>query len=269
MKRAGALCQLYGVKHGYMPGLKTTDVWEEQGSPAIPDSGGTLWIQANRHLEAGHRIERWYPELAFKTPVPKLNTVLYKQEAGTPQYVVAFMAGAHYMEGNLLPGMWARIFQWIERNVAPVLIVGADRDVEFANRVCEIFDPTLAPVYNAALDQVLAAIKGARAMVGVASGLTILSTFMGTPTLSAYPRWLRSMPGAWEQGGAVTDWCFVDEMEHSMGKLEQLLSAGVLRENDGDNAGDGNESISGTGGRILPAMFDETNGVAASEGMRA
>ena len=223
-KRAGALAQMYGARYGYMPGLNTRWVWEQEGEPKIPSSGAVLPLHPNRHLEAGYRIEEWYPGLPFKCPVPELNTALYKTEVGTTPYVVAFLCHEGYMEGNLLPGVWARVLQHIEQEIAPVVLVGADKDVPFIEKVCETFDPTLAPITNASLDQVLAAIQGSVGMIGVAGGLSIISTYLGIPTLHAYPRWLAQMPGSWEHEGARASWCFVDELPFNLEIVPMALA---------------------------------------------
>lgn len=230
-KRAGALAQMLGARYGYMPGLTTRWVWDQPGEPPIPDTGGVIAVHPNAHLESGLRIEKWYPDLPFENPVNGLqvNTALYKTEVGSPRYVVAFMCTQAYMEagGNLHPAAWGRILALVEQRVAPVVIVGAGRDVEYAERVCDTFDPTFSPVFNASLDQVAELLRGAVATVGCASGITILSTYLGVPTFHAYPRHLARMPGTWEQPSARAGWCFLDDLENHIraGALEALTAA--------------------------------------------
>lgn len=225
--RAQPLAAMLGAASGYLPDLSTEYVWSQPGEPKIPDTGGVITVQPNRHLEAGHRLEKWYPRLPFALPQPQILAKVFRQEADSFQYVVAFMCHAGYMEGNLLPGMWARLFKDIEKSIAPVLIVAAGADVGFARKVLDVFDPTLNPVFDAPLDQVAALLAGAQLTVGVASGITVLSTYLGTPTLHGYPRWLAAMPGTWEQPEARSDWCFVDELvlPTTLQRIERLCKA--------------------------------------------
>lgn len=216
---------MYGIRHGYLEHLTTRWVWDQPGMPDIPDTGGVLVVHPNGHLEAGKRIEKWYPEFPFKVPAPQPNVALFRTTVGKPPYVVAFCCHMGYMEGNLLPGIWARMFQEIEQHIAPVLIVAADRDVEFAEAICKIFDPTMSPCFNAPLPEVCNILMNARATIGVASGITILSTYYGIPTLHGYPRHLAAMPGTWEHGQANTAACMVDELPFvSIDLLSRLLA---------------------------------------------
>lgn len=213
--RAGALCELFGVDYGYMPGLTTQMVWsywDTYKDLPIPDSGGTIIVSANRNLEQGRRIERWYPELPFKTPTVDSNALSYKVEVGDARFVIAAMGAKTYMEGNLMPAQWARLLRDIERNIAPVLIQAGARSGDYAKEVLKYFDPTFSPAMNMPFSEKLTLMKNAVALIGPASGDTIMATYNGTPTLHAYPRWLKQMPGTWEHEEAVTDWCHVDEL---------------------------------------------------------
>lgn len=216
--RSGDLFRMMGLRYGYMPDLSTKFVWDRPGEPAIPDTGAVLTVQPNKHLEQGHRIEKWYAEYPFRNPVEFLdvNTTLFKQEAGGTKYVVGFMSQQGYMDygGNLKPAQWARIWKQVEKDIGPVCLIGAGDDVKFLEEVMKYFEPTLPPVLNHSLDQVTHLLSGAEMAIGAASGPMILSTYMGIPTLHAYPRWLAPMPGTWEQERAVWGACFLDELEN-------------------------------------------------------
>lgn len=228
--RAGALAQLYGVKYGYMPNLTSQSVWahnDRYGDPDVPDSGAVLTVSANRHLEAGKRIDRWYPDLPFRNPAPPSTLATsYKLEANDLRYVVVCMCERNYMEGNLMPGQWARICKMIEASIAPVLIIAGERGIEYARDVLKQFDPTLDPAFCTPLAELLPVIAKSVALVGAASGITILSTYMGVPTLHCYPRWLRPMPGTWEQPGHISDACFMDEAENAVrsGFFDEIIA---------------------------------------------
>lgn len=217
-KRSGDLFRMLGWKYGYMPGLTTDWIWSQPGEPPIPDTGAVLSMQPNRHLENGHRIEKWYADYTFRNPVEllKSDAALFRLKASNLKYVVVFTSTQGYMEdgGNLLPAQWARICRQLEKDVAPVVLIGAGRDVPFVEKICQYFDPQLAPVFNAPLDQVYTLFAGATMVVGAHAGPLILSTYMGIPTLHAYPRWLHPMPGTWEAEGNVWGACFLDELEN-------------------------------------------------------
>lgn len=230
--RAGPLAQMLGVKYSYMPRLTTDDVWKYQddyGDPEIPDSGGVLVVSPNRCLEAGKRIERWYPDLPFKNPAEIIRertlASSYKLEAGNPKYVIVSIGERGYMGGQMMPGQWARTLQVIEETVAPVLLIASERSSEFVRSVLKLFDPILEPAFNVPLAELSPVIDRAQAVVGTASGITILSTYLGKPTLHCYPRWLRAMPGTWAQDGAVEDACFVDDAENAVrdGFLSEIM----------------------------------------------
>lgn len=218
--RAGGIARMAGVNYGYMSDLTTSWVWSQPGQPFLPETG---WIvaQANRHLENGHHIKKWYPQLPLR--YPHLRT-LYRPER-TKKYVVGFMCLATYMGGQLTPKAWGEIFQYIEDHIAPVVIVGAGEDVTFAREVERCYKSPLPGLYNAPLEEVAAVVKGAAATVGVASGLLITSIVMKTPSLISYPRHLDKMPGTWEPEDAVWDWCFQQDLLDVIksGRLQRII----------------------------------------------
>ena len=236
-KRSGDLFRMMGLKYGYMPDLTTEWIWSRPGSPPIPDTGAVLSIQPNRHLEHGHRIERWYPEYEYRNPCEfmDLQARIFKQEAVGQQYVIGFMSQTQYMEygGNLKPAQWARIWRMVEENVGPVALIAAGKDVQFLDEVMKFFEPSLNPIIDASLDQVAQAMAGANMVLGAHAGPLILSTYMGIPTLQGMPRWLAPMAGTWEMEGATWGACFLDELENVVRegiKFDGNASMGRMRE---------------------------------------
>lgn len=235
-KRAAPLAHMYGAKAGYLDHLTTEWVWHgdpkgyhvlwsPDGQPDIPDTGAVLVVQPNGHLEKGKHIRSWYPDLPFLNPAPESKAAILATLVGCPQYIVAFMCHYGYMGGNMMPGTWAQTFELIEKHIAPIQIVAAGADVPYAEKVCEIFLPSLSPCLDAPLPEVCTILKNAKAMIGVASGISILSTYYGIPTISAYPRHLAAMPGTWEHPYANTAACFVDQIPFvGLDLLSQLLS---------------------------------------------
>lgn len=218
-RRSGDIFQMLGWNYSYQQGFSTEWVWGRPGSPAIPDSGAILSIQPNRHLEHGHRIEKWYPDMEYRNPVELLREpleVTYKHSVGKPQYVVGFMSQAQYMEygGNLKPGQWARIWQHVEEKYGPVILVGAGKDMEFMAEVLKIYEPSMPPATNTTGQALYRIMAGAKMVIGAHAGPLILSTLMGVPTLQAMPRWLWPMVGTWELNTGPWAACFLDNLEN-------------------------------------------------------
>ncbi len=218
--RSGDLYRMLGLQYGYMPNLTTKWIWDRPGSPAIPQSGAVISIQPNRHLEHGHRIEKWYPDLEFRNPTEFMEcpVKLYKPTAGARKHVVGFMSQTNYMEygGNLKPAQWARIFRMVEETVGPVLIIAAGVDVDFLKEVLKHFEPSLEPMVNFPLDHVAKALASAELAIGAHAGPLILSNYIGVPTMQFYPRWLASMAGSWELNDAPWDWDYLDNAENAV-----------------------------------------------------
>ena len=217
--RAGGLCRMAGLQYGYLPTLTTSWVWGQPGSPALPKEGWAA-VQANRHLESGNILERWYPDLPLA--YPKLAISYFQKQ---PEYVVGFMCLATYMGGQLTPEDWGNIFQYIQDHVAPVQIVGAGGDVDFAKKVSKFYRSPLAPLYDRPLEEVISVVLKARAVVGVASGLLITSIAYGVPSVIAYPKHLDKMPGTWEPFNSLWSHCFTENLPQFIanGALQRLL----------------------------------------------
>jgi hypothetical protein len=217
--RSGGLCRMAGVDYGYLPTLTTPWVWDQPGSPALPGSGWVA-VQANRHLEAGKHLKDWYPELPLQ--YPELNTFYRPPKA---DYVIGFTCLANYMGGQHQPKVWAEIFNYIHENVAPVMIVGAGKDVPFAREVMKHYRSPIPPLFDRPLEEVIPTVLASKAVVGVASGLLITSIVYGKPSLIAYPRWLAKMPGTWEPPSSKWSWCFTEDLPEKVksGEVQRLL----------------------------------------------
>jgi hypothetical protein len=220
-KRAGQYAKLVGAKHDYLPGLWTEWVWNRPGDPVLPkEDRGWVSVQANLHLECGRYLSTWYPELPLKVPEP---TVALAEDL--PKQVLLFCCHEAYMEGNLTPEQWAEIAQILHRQLAPVRLVGAGRDVAFAERILEHYHSPLEPLFNKPLETLLSHTLSpqTRLMVAVASGPSIAAVNTGCPAVVAYPRWLEYMPGSWEPEGSRVLSCFTQE-------LPSVIQAGQFRE---------------------------------------
>lgn len=228
-KRQAPYADLLGLEYGFCD-VDIARLYEAPGEwseEKIKEGGFIGYLHANHHIEAGKRIEDWHPFLPLVNPAPFgrwvgetpykntsfIQALTYKgnldpKKMGWP--IAVHMAHATYQEGNWLPKQWARALKAIEDNYGPALVVGAFWDKRFSEQVFEHYRPSIEPMIDQPLGKVLTAIRGSRAMIGLDSGMAILSKYMGVPTAQYYPKWLRTdtpskrhpngthMPGAWE-----------------------------------------------------------------------
>ncbi len=201
-QRAGELCFLLGLKHGYMPNLLTSWVWNQPGDPALPprEKGGWLAVHANRHLESGKPLEDWYPDLPLQRPPLEDHTPRDDPDFHGKEFVLAHLCHRGYMQGNLHPEEWGRLLNRVHREIAPVRLVGRKADLEFAAHVMQHYCSFRTHLFDRSLAELLAAAKNAKAFIGVAGGPGIIASHF-CPTLMGYPDWLWLMPGAWEAPG--------------------------------------------------------------------
>lgn len=205
-RRSGGLLRTFGLNYGYLDSLTTPWVWSLPGNPSISGNGGIFTIHANHHLEAGHRIEEWYPSVNGAYPAIPAR---FNRPKG--RYVSVFMCMNAYMGGQLKPQTWASIIERIEAEVAPVCLIGAGKDVAFAREVEGCYRPAMSPMYDCPVEEVIDSLSSGIASLGVASGLMIVSAIYGPRTLMAYPQHLAKMPGSWET--KPCDWCLVGDLK--------------------------------------------------------
>lgn len=209
--------------------------------PEDVEDGGQFYVHANIHLETGQPLHsgvprwqsgnqrEWHPWLPYRNPCPPLSIIhdgerppqtsenegiwQYADRSRAKPYVALHMASETYCEGNYFPKIWAKAIEWIERNVAPVRLIGAKWDEGMIQNVSKFYTPRQPVATGQTLATVLSIIANAKAVIGVDSGLTIMATYMGVPALRAYPRWLHLMPGNWESDAHPhTTWCFMDDL---------------------------------------------------------
>lgn len=239
--RLGPYLDLMGIKWGYTQ-VESRELLSFPGEFEERDfeNGGTFYIHCNRHIEEGKPLHNncpnyrdgdhreWFPWMPFKNPIPpirvvkegertphvRLNEGVYQLDPKPNPYIMVHMGTPTFSEGNLFPRQWARILQYIENNVAPVKLIGAKWDENFMDKVCEFYEPKCSPCIGQSLATALSDIANSRGMFGIDNGTIILATYMGLPTMRLYPRWLRLMPGTWEDLDTlhpVSRWVHMDE----------------------------------------------------------
>lgn len=211
--RTFGLAELAGVEYGYLPSLTTPYLWSRPGSPEI-DGPGIYEVQPNRHLEAGRHLLEWYPGMPLHYP----NLMPRHRLLDQRDHVFVFLCNDSYMAGQLAPEVWASTLRMIEDRHGQVVLCGAARDVEYAARVNDLMGGSCLTLFDKPLNEVMAWILASKLVVGVASGLLILSICHRIPTLIAYPRHLSAMPGTWEPKDARWRWCFMDSIQRCVVK---------------------------------------------------
>ena len=223
VKRVEPYAKLVGMDYGFS-GIDTHQMFSMpcQWEPEAFEYGSVTLCQANLHVESGVRLEKWNEWLPIINPAPQQ----FGRWTGKGDYLVMHMGHATYGGGNWPARLWARVVDDIQtRYGLPVMPIGAFWDREFCDRVCERVTPKRLPCMDKSLEYAIQTMLGARAMIGVDSGLAILAKYLGVPTLQAYPSWLVSpeptkrnpkgthMPNAWElDQHDDSRWCFLDEV---------------------------------------------------------
>lgn len=217
LKQAEAPCKLrltipgYGNQHltfraaGFLKLVTMIDeIDTEVDEPVIVDEGSKdpavphYRIIANGHIERGHRIETWYPDLAadfhYEVQIPERATAWaekMKEQGGDAGKVIILYASSDEWNENITAGKAWRPKEWMDlidrlnnRGIYPYLI-GKPWDTNFAQRINKGIRVDLIGKTNEA--QMLALFKIADAVIGMCSGATILSPHVGAKSLVFWP----------------------------------------------------------------------------------
>ena len=198
-------------------------------------------LSANTHLEHGYRLEWFMPDLPTTFRVP-WKTEQYRYEAeellpkGTPYvglYGSAYSSTRHW-------GFWGAK-EWCDlainvRNVVdPVfVIIGAKFDLDLAGELgSHLANRSIKQVslIGKPLGLVIEVMKRLSYFFSFPSGLGMLSTSVGCPTLMFYPPHLEKMINAWAEpesimNGLYTGALFMPPVE----ALKMALENGSLKE---------------------------------------
>lgn len=205
-RRGGQYLEMIGADYGYLNTIHMQPDGMDWGMPPIPESGVVV-VQANRWLESGYHLRKWYPDLEWK--YPKLNIEV--RDGINQDFVIIFMGWRTYHGGGNIQFMkaenWIALGKRLKDRYGMVRFIGARKDVEWTQPIAEacgaehnLFDRDFAEVMAAALNPHC---KGA---VGVNGGPLITMAVEGVPVFMAYPDWLHCMIGTWEPLGCTS--CF-------------------------------------------------------------
>ena len=149
-----------------------------------------LWIQANRHLEHGNRIETFLPELPtnlhFDINLPEVS-----DKFDIVLYTASLRASMNWRGWDF--DNWQYLLELISdfNPNLKVAFVGANWDIDYLEFFQGIDD--ISVYIGRDIGEVLALIKKAKVLVGFPSGIPILSTIMKVPTFMFYPIHLEPM----------------------------------------------------------------------------
>jgi len=185
--------------------INSQDVFDPEGPYIYLQSTrayqGWDWLLIpNGHLERGHRLEEWMPELETDftigkqwkfDPVELQNTVEFQNKIGP--YVIFFLSGtasntiAGHNRGPLWkPNDWLDLAKLLHTkyNVS-VVIVGDKRDRSYVDDFIAIHDQPyiINLVGETKIGQTYAHILHAKAVFSYQSGIGIFSVYLGIPTV--------------------------------------------------------------------------------------
>ena len=213
-RRAHDVIEMSGLHdYDYLLGLTTNFIWGRDGQPEIPSRG---WVSchANGHLEAGLRIEDWYPDLPLHYPKLRFD----REPPRTDKTILLFTGQRRYFQQNLPAFVWRSMADRMQSAGYTVRFVAAADDTEFVGEIW----PQGDNIINQPLSAVLAAATAPHCagMVGVASGPLICAGIAGARVLLGYPSHLPEMPGSWEPPGSNNiHSCRLGELERKMGEI--------------------------------------------------
>lgn len=218
-RRAHAICELVGADWLYAGSVNTDwilDNFAGEVDARTITRGSFQFMHINRHLEAGRKLIDWMPELPYANPMDA-----FARYRDPDNSVVVHMCSEAYSEGNLPDKTWAHMIRNIEANYGPVSIVGALWDSSFAMRVMHHYMPHGKIMLGQSLASVAHEIHHAQAFVGLNSGLAIMATYMGVPTIEGYPTWLTALASAWitEDIAGNHHWCYTKDLPNAYGNF--------------------------------------------------
>lgn len=156
-------------------------------------SANSIWLQANKHLEDGNRIETLWPSLPTNFS-PELNIPSTDKKYDVVLYTASVASSTAWHGWQ--PSQWDDLIFLLGDNCS-ICIVGADWDKDFAILLENEVGDRVDYIIGSPLPEVLSVIRSSKVLVGYPSGIPILSTILGVPTLMFYPSALKKMPYTW------------------------------------------------------------------------
>lgn len=169
-----------------------------------------FFLSCNLHLEEGHRIEEFLPDLKTSFTLPyETSAHIFDAEARLPNcethpYIGIY--GSSYSTsrawGFWQDDKWAELIQKIHKRIpeATFVIIGADFDLDLNEQLLLRLDTLNIPyikLIGENLGLVVEIMKRLLYFVAFPSGLPIMSTTLRVPTTMFYPKHLELMMGAW------------------------------------------------------------------------
>lgn len=187
------------LRHGDIRKMSLQTYIRDVGDRSHPSAP----LQLNHALEDGHRLDE-FGEVCY----PTFKVDARPKVEGFERPLCLYMAnpGAIKAFGAFSGSGWAEVLHAIytQRRFDGVFILGAEWDKEPVAEFKRCWHATRVVDYTGktTLAEMLALAKLSVGVVAFASGLPIMTTYHGVPTLMVYPKHLNRMVWTWPQEGA-------------------------------------------------------------------
>ena len=177
----------------------------------------SFYLSINHHLEIGKRIEEFLPDLPVSFRIDwktsEFEKMLAAKSLSRPEPVIG-LYGSSYSSVRSW-GFW-KAPEWTDLAVrvrtlipeARFAVIGATFDTDLANDLVlslQRLGIPVTPIVGMSLGTVVEVMKKLTYFFSFPSGLAMLATTIGTPTLMFYPKHLEAMIDAWAAPNDIAD----------------------------------------------------------------
>lgn len=193
----------------------------------LMDGHAVYQLYPNARLEAGERLEGWHPQWKAPAVVPQFapaSATHWAEQyvASHHKPVVPLFCSSHQYYAEFQPHGgwqtidWVRLMRCLQPQYAVVLVGSAwDRDyAESLLDACASGGGIFSLIGETSVAQLLALARVSAGVIGLASGVTILSTYAGVPTVALWPVGPVSSGTAVFTEGFQTAWVSRQQQQH-------------------------------------------------------
>lgn len=202
--------------HGFdVPGIRWVDIEAKGGHQFY-----RLFLEANKHLEAGKRLEEWLPDLPtdFHYPIPQFQDAVEKVEKiidGMPRPICTVNAaserGAEAWKTWKL-AEWREFLKMLREEVGSILLIGGFWDDMTDDLAVDGYKSVVGRTNHAAMVE---ALRLSDAYVGFSSGLGVIRTVMGKKSFMLWPDFQERLSMSWAPPEMIADGTYVASMWRS------------------------------------------------------
>lgn len=229
----------YG-KFNYNQHILPNSIPSDSGTEDILDVAGPIYISANKHLEDGHRIEKFIPDLPiehhYKVNITDQHRARLDGKLPDGRFICIFVANHLAVKSW---NAWTEQ-QWTEfasrarkrTGIEDFVLIGANWDLQMAERVITQFQRFGIKLRNLVgqliLAESLALIQKSEYFVSFPSGMGIMAEVLEHPTTMMYPEKLTKMIGSWADPKMIEDGTFFETLFCPVDKVIDHM-CGVLK----------------------------------------